>query len=172
MVGKKTGDRDKADRGFGVHHVQDDASRASLRQVPVVFLAQYAVQPGICAPGVTSESTFWLCGPLAGQHIRRNTRRLTVQKEHRKKQCVDNVAVKTESFLALVGACMAMHSAEARHIPVRIERSYPCRGLFVSYLGAFIPNSCRLRCSFTAIKALLRTRSARLLLEIRNGDMM
>lgn len=67
---------------------------------------------------------------------------------------------------------MAMHGAEAKHIPVSIKHSHPAEGFLISYLGAFIPSSCRLRCSFTAMKALLCTRSARLLLEIRNGDMV
>ena len=94
-----------------------------------------------------------------------------MQQEHGQQQSVDNVAVETERFLALMRARMTMHSAEAIAYQSGTKHTNPMLGeKKISYLGAFIPISCRRKCSLTAMKALLCARSARLLLEIRNGD--
>lgn len=125
MVGKQTSDRDKPDGGLGVHHVQHDAGRAPLHQVPVMFLAQDTVQPGIRTAGFATKRTFGFLGPLAGQHTRCNPRGLAVQQEHRQQQCVNDIAVETERFLAFMRARMSMHSAETVHTSQEPEHTNP-----------------------------------------------
>ena len=96
-----------------MHDVKNDASRATLSQIPVVLLAQNAVQPRIRTPGVTPKSTLWLSRALARQDTRRNARGLSMEEEQREEQGVDDIAVETEGLLVLVGAGMAMKGAEA-----------------------------------------------------------
>ena len=96
-----------------MHDVQNDAGRATLSQIPVVFLAQDAMQPRIRAPGVTPKSTLWFSRALARQDTRCDARGLGMEEEKREEQGVDDIAVEAEGLLVLVGAGMAMEGAEA-----------------------------------------------------------
>lgn len=93
--------------------MKNDASWATLSQIPVVFLSQNAMQPRIRTPGVTPKSSLWLSCALARQDTRRNARGLGMKEEQREEQGVDDIAVETEGLLVLVGAGMAMKGAEA-----------------------------------------------------------
>lgn len=113
VAGKEARDRDESDGGFGVHHMQHNAGGATFSQVPIMFLAQNAVQPCICTASFALESTFRLSGARTGQDTSRNARRLGVEEEQWDEEGVDDVAVETERLLVLVGAGIAMVRAEA-----------------------------------------------------------
>lgn len=81
VAGKEARDRDESDGGFGVHHMQHDAGGATFSQVPIMFLAQDAVQPCICTASFALESAFRFCGPRTGQDTSRNARGLGVEEE-------------------------------------------------------------------------------------------
>lgn len=81
VTGKEARNRDESDGGFGVHHMQHNAGGATFSQVPIMLLAQDAVQPCICTAGFALESAFRLSGARAGEDTSRNTRGLGVQEE-------------------------------------------------------------------------------------------
>jgi len=81
VTGKEASDRDESNGGFGMHHMQHDAGGATLCQVPIMFLAQDAVQPCICTASFATESAFRLTSARTRQDTSCNARSLSVEEE-------------------------------------------------------------------------------------------
>lgn len=114
VVGQKTGDRHEADGGFGMQDMQDNAGGTAFGQVPIVFLAQNAMKPGVCAASLATEGPLRLGALVCGQDTGGDARGLMMQEEEREQESVDDIAMEAKTLLFFVGAGITMERTKTK----------------------------------------------------------
>jgi hypothetical protein len=84
--------------------VQDDTGGAPFGQIPIMLLAEYAMQPRKRAARITSKGPLRLGPFMAGQNSGGDARRLIMEKEQGEQESMDYVAMQSERLLCFVGA--------------------------------------------------------------------
>lgn len=107
------GDGNKADRGFGVEDMVDDAGGAPRGEVPVVLFDQDAMEPGEGTPSLAPKGALGLGTLGTRQGASGNALGLVVDQEQRDEESMDDIAVQAERVLLGRGAFLAVGGTEA-----------------------------------------------------------
>lgn len=93
--------------------VQDDAGGAALSQIPIMFLAENAMQPSISISCFTTKRALRVFTFMAGEGAGSGAGRLVVEEEERKQDGVYDIAVQAKRLFRLVRAGVTVGGAEA-----------------------------------------------------------